>query len=418
MMEKEGKRVAQEWRSYKKQYEEIEAEYLQQLQSHGIPVGRPKNRNFEPQYKTLRKLGVRSFYGNAAWAWGQRSSGCEACVQGAGSKTCMLSLQCHRNCFFCFNPEKERGDSLTDWRKELKELGQMGRPVTHLALTGGEPLLFPEEAVAFFREANGMFPGCHTRLYTSGDLLDQMLLEQLQAAGLREIRFSVKLEDPEELREKVFANMALALKYIPTVMVEMPVIPGTRQIMELLLRRLDHMGVWGINLLEFCLPFHRAEEFVKRGMAIKNPPYQALYEYHYGGGMPVEDSEELCFALVEYAARKKLRLYVHYCSVENKCRGDMYQANVNYAKAHPLYELSQEDFFLRTVKVFGQDAKTAAKCLQQMGVREYQITGDEMLLCHPRYHTLLRKSGIPALLSWNVVERRAQGLVMREIKLT
>lgn len=106
-----------------------------------------------------------------------------------------------------------------------------------MALTGGEPLLMPDEACAFFARASELFPDAHLRLYTSGDLLDEALLVRLREAGLDEVRFSAKQDDPPHLVEKVFANMALAKRVVPTVMVEMPVIPGTEKQMQGLLQR-------------------------------------------------------------------------------------------------------------------------------------------------------------------------------------
>ena len=93
----------------------------------------------------------------------------------------------------------------------------------------------PEETVAFFAYAKELFPHAHLRLYTSGDLLTQELLEELKAAGLDEIRFSVKHDDPEPLLEKVFERMAWARATLPVVMVEMPVIPGMEEFMRTLL---------------------------------------------------------------------------------------------------------------------------------------------------------------------------------------
>ena len=38
------------------------------------------------------------------------SPACVACQTGQGSATFFLSLQCHRNCYFCFNPNQENYD--------------------------------------------------------------------------------------------------------------------------------------------------------------------------------------------------------------------------------------------------------------------------------------------------------------------
>ena len=69
-------------------------------------------------------------------------------------------------------------------------------------------------------------------MYTSGDLLTEESARRLRDAGLQEIRFSVKNDDPEQLQQRVLANMELAGRYIPDVMVEMPIVPGTEEEMK------------------------------------------------------------------------------------------------------------------------------------------------------------------------------------------
>ncbi len=143
-----------------------------------------------------------------------------------------------------------------------------------------------QETVDFFALAREKFRKSHTRLYTSGDLLDQEMLQELRQAGLDEIRFSVKLEDGAELRQKVYERMALAREYIPDVWVEMPVIPGTLPEMKELLLILNGLGIRGINLLEFCFPFHNTEQF-QSSPSKSRPAFLTLYDYWYAGGLPV-----------------------------------------------------------------------------------------------------------------------------------
>lgn len=71
-------------------------------------------------------------------------------------------------------------------------------------------------------------PGVHTRLYTAGDPLDRNTALALAKAGLKEVRFSIKIDDPPEKIEKVLSRIALAREIFPDVMVEMPVIRVAR----------------------------------------------------------------------------------------------------------------------------------------------------------------------------------------------
>ena len=76
----------------------------------------------------------------------QLSVGCAACQTSLGSVTFFLSLKCHRNCFFCFNPNQENYEyyrtHTIDLLPELHKLSAAGQPVHSLALTGGEPQLY------------------------------------------------------------------------------------------------------------------------------------------------------------------------------------------------------------------------------------------------------------------------------------
>ena len=138
-----------------------------------------------------------------------------------------------------------------------------------MGLTGGEPLLNFDDTLAFLARAHELFGDAHKRMYTSGDLLTREMAERLRDAGLDEIRFSIKQDDTDDQRERVLANMKMATEYIPSVMVEMPIIPGTGDAMREWMRRFDEAGIDGMNLLEFCFPFHSWDEFAKRGFELQ-----------------------------------------------------------------------------------------------------------------------------------------------------
>jgi hypothetical protein len=61
-----------------------------------------------------------------------------ACRKGVGSATFFISLQCPRNCYYCFNPNQEYYEYfLTNERDCIKELGQIraaGGELSHIGL--------------------------------------------------------------------------------------------------------------------------------------------------------------------------------------------------------------------------------------------------------------------------------------------
>lgn len=334
--------------------------------------------------------GGRVRNGGASAASGFLSRACVACTGACVSRSFALTNNCHRDCFFCFNPNQEEFAYYCEhpfpWRRQLDDLAAEGEPPACVALTGGEPLLMADEAVAFFERARELFPDAHRRLYTSGDLLDRALLERLRDAGLDEIRFSVKQDDPEPALERVLGNLALARELIGTVMVEMPVIPGTEDFMRRLLTRLDALGADGVNLLEFCYPLWNWPVYESLGLTLRNPPFRVLYDYSYAGALAVEGSEEACLELMAWAREQGLGLGLHYCSLENKHRAQVRNVNEPHAGAHPCYAFDYGDFFLKAGVAFGPDRAPVRAALRKAGCADFlEDDAADATTFHPRW---------------------------------
>lgn len=85
----------------------------------------------------LRKAGAVFRNGEASIVKGGLSPACVACTGPGGSRTFYLSLACHRNCYFCFNPNQQDYDHyLTHdypWGRRaggLRPAGPAGRPAS------------------------------------------------------------------------------------------------------------------------------------------------------------------------------------------------------------------------------------------------------------------------------------------------
>ncbi|OIQ54283.1 radical SAM protein [Neomoorella thermoacetica] len=407
---------------YAGMYTRIYEDFMRQIQGSGIAVAREDYREETRQrIEGLRRQGVvvrndaKSLYINGI------SPACLACQKGVGSLTFFISLQCHRHCFFCFNPNQEGYEYYThnqrDCLAELEYLQRTGQEMKHVALTGGEPLLHPEETLAFFRAAKEKFPGVYTRLYTAGDLAGKEMLAELQRTGLDEIRFSIRLHDPEGVRRRTYEHIALAREYIPRVMVEMPVLPGTRKPMQEVLLELDRLGIFGINLLEFCFPFNNVDIYNERGYKIKNPPYRVLYNYWYGGGLPVAGSELDCLELIDFALEKGLQLGIHYCSLENKNTGQIYQQNYGQKVDAFLY-FSPRDYFYKSAKVFGDDIPRVLEVFKKINYHQYTLNKQyHFLEFHISKVKELAGLDIEVGISTSVMEKRQDGSYLRELKV-
>ena len=407
-------------RDYLRQYQEIYDSFTAQVEQFGLPFAKSREDELSALRAELRTVGITERNTGASLVYGDICGACDACRTGVGSYTGILSLMCHRNCFFCFNPNQaeftDYADSMKDWRSELRRLHRHNPEMRFIALTGGEPLLHREDCAAYFQTARRLWPKASLRLYTSGDLLDTGMLETLRDAGLEEIRFSIKPDDPAERSGKVWHNMALALDYIPRVMVEMPVMPDAEEEMTALLARLEELGIYGINLLELCFPYHNAEAFRQRGYALRYPPYRTLYNFWYAGGLPVDGSELLALKLLGKAARSGYRLNIHYCSLENKHFGQVYQQNLGAGDTDPTLTMSEKDFYLKTVKVFGRDVREAERLFRARQRTDWRAERD-YLQCAPACASLLRKKDMELGISWNIREFRDGGPVIRELRI-
>ena len=407
-------------KEYVRQYRDIYDSFTDQVEQFGLPFAENREAEIAELRKALSDAGVTVRNEGASLVHGEVCGACAACRTGVNSYTGILSLMCHRNCFFCFNPNQEEfenySSAMKDWERELRKLYRQNPQMEYIALTGGEPLLHRDECIAFFRTARSLWPNASLRLYTSGDLLDESTLNELREAGVEEIRFSIKPDEEPERGERVWRNMALAKEVVPHVLVEMPVMPDAEEQMHEILKRLEEMGVYGINLLELCFPYNNAEAFRKRGYALRYPPYRTLYNFWYAGGLPIDGSEILALKLLLETAKNNSRLNVHYCSLENKHFGQVYQQNLGAADSDPTFVMSGKDFYLKTVKAFGKDAAEAERLFRAKHRTDWCRERD-FVRCSPECATLLRKKDMELGISSCIREFREGESVIRELRI-
>jgi pyruvate formate-lyase activating enzyme-like uncharacterized protein len=402
-------------------YANVEKTTLEQISAFKLSLAKLDQRPDDKKLERLRVRGALVRNNSKSIVSNNRiSSACEACRTGVGSYTTFVSLICHRDCYFCFNKNQDNYSFYLQNKKnvngELAELVQQGVPLTHLALTGGEPLLHPEETIAFFQLAHELVPDVHTRLYTAGDFISEELLKRLQATHLNEIRFSIKMEDSHQKRKHILSKIALAKEFIPDVLVEMPVIPGTTEVMKELLLELEELEIFGINLLEFCFPLEDAKSFQDNDLELKNPPYDIYYNYWYAGGLAINESEKICLELVDFAMEKELKLGVHYCSLENKFTGQIYQQNFDQDLGE-LYIMSERDFFFKTAKVFGKEQKKVVSILSQHQIAFELNKMYDYIQFPTNAIKLLGTNNINIVISSNVVEMEHNEILIHEVNI-
>lgn len=449
-----------DFREYACAFDEVERDFERTVAAWGVPF---EERESAPRAERERTASVcRCRCENAAGSLWRNwiSPACIACRTGEETATFFVDLRCTKQCYFCFNPNQDNYEYFLAHKRnivaELEQAHVAGVRFKHVAVTGGEPMLYRDHVCAFLRRAHELFPGVHTRLYTSSDLLDEAGLRQLVDSGLAEIRFSVKPADVDGsgsvgdagagvdvdggaaldardgngiaagiiAHDRLYALMAQAVEIVPDVVIEVPVIPGSLAAMQDMLRRADAIGVRGVNLLEFCFPLHNAEEFRKRGFRLRKHPYNYLYDYWYGGGIPVAGSETEALALMEFAARENLALGVHYCSSDNKNTGQIFQQNKAFTNDAALQEryswmvADPADRFLKCAKAFSADAHAVRAWAESAGVA-CGFNPDIPAVSFPLEAVAQVRAALPQATlceSVNVVEQQESGaLHMREV---
>lgn len=406
-------------------FDTIEKTYVAALQKKGLVFAErgSHEERVAQLHAQLKERGAQFRNAGASIRTGWLSKACVECTGMNGSETFSTTFKCHRDCYFCFNYNLGDYEKYVregcPWEEELQAAYEAsGGKMAVLGLTGGEPLLNLEDSLRFLQRAGELFPQAHKRMYTSGDLLTEDGAQRLAQAGLTEMRFSIKQDDPADRRETVLAKMKMATAYIPDVVVEMPIIPGTKDSMKEWMLRFEENGIKGMNLLEFCFPFHSWDEFAKRGFTLKNPPFPEMFDYGYSGGLAVAGSEELALELMVWALDEGLSFGMHYCSLENKHRSEIRQLNEPARRVHPIFEFDEGDFFIKTAKVFGPDRDAARQLLADAGCRDVvEDEDDQTIAFPPRFANLFSTSPVQVMMAYNVLDKDEHGRFLREVAL-
>ncbi len=124
-----------------------------------------------------------------------------------------------------------------------------------------------------------------------------------------------------------------------------------------------------------------------------------------------------------------MRMGIHYCSLENKHRDQILTQNRSARLPDPTYMLDEGDYFWKTCKVFGNDVPVARLRFRALMHGEPTLTSetesmpwrfdadDDCLQFHPRLKSCMTELPITIATSYNVLERRQNCIVLRELAL-
>ena len=112
--------------AYAESYQNIYDDFQANVKAFGLPFAVNREQEIAALREEVNALGVLSRNNGASLVHGQLCGACEACRTGVDSYTGLISLMCHRSCFFCFNPNQYEYDQLAsakkDWAVELERV--------------------------------------------------------------------------------------------------------------------------------------------------------------------------------------------------------------------------------------------------------------------------------------------------------
>ncbi len=309
----------------------------------------------------LAALGDRaftSFHGNKPHVGGL-SPGCRIC--GEGDWSCLfMTGACTADCFFCPQtpaklvaaPPTTVGLAFRDaaeYADFVEQLGYRG-----VGLSGGEPLLVFDQTLSYVRELKRRRGGAlYVWLYTNGDLVDEEKADLLGDAGLDELRFD------SAARGYDLARLRRVLGRIPTVTVEIPMIPEDAALLRDRLPRMAEAGVRYLNVHQLSARASNYRALAARGYTLLHQP-----------NTPVLESELAALGLLGWALDCDLPLAINYCTAAYKHR---LQPPAYRARAGRLiregFEDCTETGHLRRVSLGGSSEELAVVA-QQLAARD------------------------------------------------
>ncbi len=236
---------------------------------------------------------------------GELPKGCKLCMQGLKSVLFITGV-CRDNCFYCPISSLKKGRDITyinevmvrDVKDVLLEVDASGS--AGVGITGGDPLTCVDRVAKVITELKDFFGSeFHIHLYTSGTLLNAVMMDRLVRAGLDELRIHVINRDS-------WKALRIAVDYPIDVGIENPVLPNSYSRLKYLVMKAAEIGVSFINLNELEVSESNRENLLLRGFRISN------------NGITVEGSEDTALRIIRWAKREGIKVSIHYCPARFK----------------------------------------------------------------------------------------------------
>lgn len=256
-------------------------------------------------FERLDRAGIKGDFESMTLYTRRLPPGCRSCLSGRGTNLFVTGL-CTRDCFFCFN-QKPRTDETAVHGIPVSSPAEAPAIIERfglrsVGLSGGEPLLRPERALALLAALKAMPNPPRVDLYTNGDLATVEVLARLRRAGLDGIRFDLAARDYD------LTPVRRAMRIFEEVAVEIPVIPEHKEKLEAMIVELDALGVPYLNIHELFLCAENKERVTAAGQTALNDESKHLL------WRPTAASGVAALELLLFALQRAKTLSVYYCS--------------------------------------------------------------------------------------------------------
>lgn len=300
---------------------------------------------------------IKKIYSNCYL--GNLPKGCKLCMKGA-KLVLFVSGMCSKKCFYCpiSLKKKNKDQSWVNERpvKKPSDIIHEARRMSALGagITGGDPDLRMRKTLRYITLLKKKFgKKFHIHMYTS-NALGRRALRKLKNAGLDEIRFHITDNG------KIWNSIKNSTEIGIATGVEIPVMPGQRDKIVEIAKRLSKTNFLNLNELEFSET--NLKEFKERSFELKSETSYA-----------VEGSEKTAFKILTLCQNFKPN--IHYCSSAYKDSVQLRKRLLRTAKntAKDYEEVSRDGLLLKGVIAVEKPALKKLNALRKNLVEEFGI---------------------------------------------
>ncbi|WP_423792663.1 radical SAM protein [Methanocaldococcus indicus] len=303
------------------------------------------------------------------------AEGCKRCIRGEKLVLFITGL-CESSCYYCPLSEKRRKKDviyanerlITSVDEAIEEAKLCSS--TGVGITGGNPLLKVDRTLKYLKALKNEFDDFHSHLYTTENLKEddvKKLKDYLDELRIHPTKYFNKKVD-EKYLDNLVKKIEIAKKYVDSVGVEIPSIPGMEKEILKLAKKIDGVADF-LNMNELEFSDTNYNELIKRGFYPKDDVSNAI-----------KGSEETAFYVINNFDGD---MFIHFCpsvlkdAIQMKNR--LIRRAENIAKNYEI--ITDEGLLLRGEMIFDNidDLEEIKEILEEYEI-DYEIDNNKIYL--------------------------------------